>query len=117
MSQRISRVISFVSVLLLGICFLAQAQAPTGVISGTLTDQSGAVIPSATVTVTENATGTVRTMTTNNAGLYSAPALPAGEYDVRAEAPGFKTLVRQATVAAGNTTTVDIQMALGQASD
>src|SRR5689334_11267951 len=86
------------------------AQAPTGVISGTVTDQSGAVIPSATVTVTEKATGTVRTMTTNNAGLYSAPALLAGEYDVRAEAPGFRTVVRQATVTAGNTTTVDVQM-------
>jgi hypothetical protein len=93
------------------------AQAPTGVISGTVTDQSGAVIPSATVTITEKTTGMLRTMTTNNAGLYSAPALLAGDYEVRVEAPGFKTLVRQATVAAGNTTTIDVQMLLGQASD
>jgi len=93
------------------------AQAPTGVISGTVTDQSGAVIPSATVTITEKGTSTVRSLTTNNAGLYSAPALLAGEYDVRTEAPGFRTLVRQATVTAGNTTTVDVQMSLGQASD
>ena len=93
------------------------AQAPTGVISGTVTDQSGAVVPNATVTVTEKATGTVRTMTANNAGLYSAPALFAGEYEVRAEAPGFRTLVRQAVVTAGNTITVDMQMALGQASE
>src|SRR5579871_4719289 len=56
------------------------AQAPTGVITGTLTDQSAAAIPNATVTITEKATGTVRTITTNNAGLYSAPALLAGEY-------------------------------------
>ena len=93
------------------------AQAPTGVISGTVTDQSGAVVPNATVTITEKSTGTVRTLTTNNAGLYSAAALLAGDYDVRVEAPGFRTLVRQATVAAGNTTTVDMQMALGQASE
>ena len=47
------------------------------------------------MTVTEKATSTVRTLTTNNAGLYSAPALLAGEYEVRVEAPGFKTLVRK----------------------
>jgi hypothetical protein len=104
-------------VLFLALTFSVFAQAPTGVISGTVTDQSGAVIPGATVTVTESATGKIRTLTTNSAGLYSAAALLAGEYEVRAEAPGFRTLVRQATVAAGNTTTVDIQMTLGQASD
>lgn len=93
------------------------AQAPTGIISGTVTDQSSAAIPNATVTITEKTTGTVRTLTTNNAGLYSAPALLAGEYDVRAEAPGFRTMVRTATVTAGNTITVDMQMALGQASE
>jgi|HubBroStandDraft_1064217.scaffolds.fasta_scaffold12112_3 hypothetical protein len=104
------------AILLCSSIFL-NAQAPTGVISGTVTDQSGAVIPSATVIVTEKETGTVRSLTTNNAGLYSAPALVAGDYEVRAEAPGFRTLVRPSTVTAGNTTTVDIQMVLGQASD
>ena len=93
------------------------AQAPTGVISGTVTDQSGAILANAAVTVTEKATGTVRSLTTNNEGLYSAPALLAGEYEVRSEAPGFRTLVRQAVVTAGNTVTVDLQMSLGQAND
>lgn len=104
-------------VLFLASALAVFAQAPTGVISGTLTDQSGAAIPNATVTVTEKATATVRTLTTNNAGLYSAAALLAGDYEVRAEAPGFRTMVRTATVAAGTTTTVDLQMALGQASE
>lgn len=94
-----------------------RAQAPTGVISGTVIDQSGAVIPSATVTITEKTTGTIRSLTTNNEGLYSAPSLLAGQYEVRSEAPGFRTLVRPATVTAGNTTTVDMQMTLGQAND
>jgi Carboxypeptidase regulatory-like domain len=80
-------------------------------------DQSGAVIANATVTITEKATGTARTLTTNNAGLYSAPALLAGEYEVRGQAPGFRTLARQAVVTAGSTVTVDMQMALGQAND
>ena len=99
------------------VCALAWAQAPTGVISGTVTDQSGAVIANAAVTITETAAGAVRSLTTNNEGLYSAPALLAGEYEVRSEAPGFRTLVRQAVVTAGNTVTVDMQMALGQAND
>jgi hypothetical protein len=107
----------FPTLVLFSLSLAVFAQAPTGVISGTVTDQSGAVIPNATVTITEKATSTVRSLTTNNAGLYSAPALLAGEYDVRTEAPGFRTLVRQATVTAGNTITVDVQMSLGQASD
>src|SRR5271163_1482107 len=109
--------LSMYVLLILAVSAVALAQAPTGVISGTVVDQTGAVIPSATVTITEKGTATVRTITTNNSGLYSAPALLAGDYEVRVEANGFKTMLRQATVAAGNTTTVDMQMALGQASD
>ena len=111
--HRLSRLL----ILCLFVRAIALAQAPTGVISGTVTDQSGAVIASATVTVTEKATGTIRTVTTNNEGLYSAPALLAGEYEVRSEAPGFRSLIRRAIVTAGNTVTVDMQMALGQAND
>jgi hypothetical protein len=109
--------LSMCVVSVLAMTVIALAQAPTGVISGTVVDQSGAVIPSAAVTITEKTTGTVRSLTTNNSGLYSAAALLAGDYDIRVEAMGFKTIVRQATVAAGNTTTVDVQMSLGQASE
>ncbi|HEX6895697.1 MAG TPA: carboxypeptidase-like regulatory domain-containing protein, partial [Bryobacteraceae bacterium] len=104
-------------VVFLALALTVLAQAPTGVISGTITDQSNAAIPSATVTITEKGTATARTLTTNNAGLYSAPALLAGDYEIRVEAPGFRTMVRTATVAAGNTSTVDMQMALGQATE
>jgi hypothetical protein len=93
------------------------AQAPTGNIGGTVTDASGGVIPNATVTVTDKATASSRTLTTNAEGLYSAPSLPSGDYEVKAEITGFKTLIRQATVAAGASSTVDMAMAVGQASD
>jgi Carboxypeptidase regulatory-like domain len=66
------------------------AQAPTGIITRAGTDESGAVIPNATVT--------------NAEGLYSAPALTAGEYEVCAELTGFRTLARSASVEAGSTT-------------
>jgi hypothetical protein len=71
------RLISFLILALSAITVLL-AQAPTGIISGTVTDQSGGVVPNANITVTDKGAGTARTMTTNSAGLYSAPALLAG---------------------------------------
>ncbi|HTS46589.1 MAG TPA: carboxypeptidase-like regulatory domain-containing protein [Bryobacteraceae bacterium] len=89
------------------------AQAPIGTITGTVTDATGAVVPSATITITNKATSAARTLTANAEGLYSAPALVPGDYEVRAEMQGFRTLVREAQVTAGSTTTVDMAMTLG----
>ena len=105
----------FLALLLVGT--VVYAQAPTGTILGTVADESGAVIPSATVTITNKATGVARQATTNAAGLYSAPALEAGEYQVRVEVAGFRTLVRDATVQAGTDTTVNAAMTLGEAKE
>jgi hypothetical protein len=96
-------------------CTIGLAQAPTGIITGGLTDESGAVVPNATVTITNKATRVARTLTTNAGGLYSAPALPPGEYEVRAEVAGFRTVVRDAPVQAGETTTVNLSMTVGEA--
>src|ERR1700722_15583455 len=93
------------------------AQTPTGTITGTVKDESGAVIPNANVIVTNKATGAERTATANAEGLFSAPALNAGDYDVRVEMQGFRTLVRAALVTAGTTTTVDMALSLGEAKD
>ena len=92
---------------------LTFAQAPTGIITGAVTDESGAVVPNATVTVTNKATGFTRVTTTNAEGLFSAPALTAGDYEVRVEMQGFRTLQREATVQAGGTTTVNLPMQVG----
>lgn len=90
------------------------AQAPTGTILGTVTDNTGAVIPSANITITNKATNVARTTVTNPEGTYSAPALQPGDYEVRAEVQGFRTLVRNATVLTGTNTTVDLNMTLGE---
>ena len=90
---------------LAGISVAIYAQAPTGIITGNVTDETDAVIPNAAVRVISKATGAIRTLTSNEAGLYSAPALPSGEYEVRAEVEGFRTTVRSATVQAGGTIT------------
>ena len=109
-----SRSVSTLLALILGaVGFTCYAQTPTGTISGTVTDPQGAAIPNAAVTVTSKATGAERKVTTNNAGLYSVPALQAGEYEVRAESSGFRNLLRPATVQVGESTTVDLPMSLG----
>ena len=91
-----------------------EAQTGTGAIIGTVTDASGAVVPNATVTITNQATGTTRTIASNGDGLYSAPALPAGTYQVRVEMQGFQTNVRDAQVLAGSDTTANVSLAIGQ---
>src|ERR1700730_1804160 len=78
-------------VLILLLCLPAFSQGNFGRILGTITDQSGAVIPDATVTVTDTQRGVTRALTTDAAGEYDAPSLTPGTYDVRVEAKGFKT--------------------------
>jgi hypothetical protein len=69
------------------------AQAVTGTILGTVTDSTGAVMPGATVTLTNAGTGLVRSLTTNANGEYTAPSLPTGRYTVKGELSGFKTVM------------------------
>ncbi|HEY7306281.1 MAG TPA: carboxypeptidase regulatory-like domain-containing protein [Bryobacteraceae bacterium] len=71
------------------------AQESTGTISGVVTDPSGAVIPNATVTVTQVQTGSARTTTTNANGLFVITNLPVGNYSLAAEGHGFKKFEMQ----------------------
>jgi hypothetical protein len=73
----------------------AQAQTATGRILGNITDQSGAVVKGATVTVSDAARGISRTLTTDEAGAYLAPDLAPSTYNVKVEAAGFKTVERK----------------------
>ena len=76
----------------------AYGQAPTGTITGAVTDSSGAVMPGATVTIADKSTNTIRNLTANDSGLFSAPALAPGEYAVSAAMQGFRTTQRVAQV-------------------
>ena len=87
--------------LLLGLVFIAVAcfaQAPVGDVSGTIYDESGAIVPNVPTTVVNKETGLSRTVNSNSEGVFSVSALPAGVYDVKVEIQGFRTLIRQATV-------------------
>ncbi|HTR25412.1 MAG TPA: TonB-dependent receptor [Terriglobales bacterium] len=75
---------------------LLMAQTYQGRILGLVTDQSGAVVGGAKVTITNTATGISRTLATTAAGEYNAPNLEPGPYMVTAEAPGFKKVERTA---------------------
>ena len=68
------------------------AQVVGGTISGRVTDATGALIPHATVTVRNEDTGALRTLTTDNGGAFSAPSEPVGSYTLVATAPGFSLL-------------------------
>src|SRR6266849_5549849 len=70
------------------------AQGSFGRILGTVTDQTGAVLPGAKISVTDTQRGLARTLTTDGAGEYNAPTLIPGTYTVRVEAKGFKRLER-----------------------
>ena len=65
--------------------FAPFAQVPTGIITGTVTDESSAVIPFAKITITNKATDVARSILASAEGFFSAPALPSGEYEVRGE--------------------------------
>jgi hypothetical protein len=75
---------------LLAVAPMAFGQAITSSISGTVTDSSGAAVPGASVTISDQSQGVTRTVTTNSAGSYLAPGLPAGTYELNVTATGFK---------------------------
>src|SRR5262245_42629667 len=92
----------------------AQAQAASGVIEGTVTDASGAVVPNAKVKVVNLDTGLDREATTNEKGLYRLQLLPVGNYQVTVPQAGFNTFVQSGiTLSAGQAATVDVALKTG----
>jgi hypothetical protein len=92
----------------------AFGQAGRGGISGTVADQSGAVIPGASITLLDNATGISKHSTSNSAGLYAFISLNPGVYRITASQKGFVTVVRDnVTVTVDQTTAVDLKLSVG----
>src|SRR5438477_3933046 len=82
----------FVASGLLSLIFSVQAfsQSTYATVSGTVADASGAVLPGVSVTATNNGTGVVTTVLSNEAGAYSFASLIPGVYKVTADLPGFQ---------------------------
>jgi hypothetical protein len=103
-----------VAYLLLAPGFSSQAAQISAVVSGTVTDQAGAVVARATITVRSIDTGAVRTTSTDEAGLYRVPSLPVGEYEIRVHKDGFTDEVRKGLhLVVGQTATVDMGLRAG----
>src|SRR5882762_4698683 len=93
----------------------AYAQVAGATLTGTVKDSSGAVIPNAQVLITEVATGVTRTVSPVAAGLYTAPNLLPGSYDVRVSVTGFSTqLQKGVTLTVGAQQVLDFTMKVGQ---
>jgi hypothetical protein len=94
------------------------AQALRGTLLGTVTDQSGAAMPGATVVITEKSTNVSRDTVTNATGNYTFPNLVDGVYTVKAELAGFKTVVRDDIRIAVNTSIrIDLALTVGELSE
>jgi carboxypeptidase family protein len=93
----------------------AKAQVLQGTFTGTVEDQTGAVVPGAIVTATNEATNVTVPVKSNSAGLYTIPSLLPGFYTLRAEAKGFKTLVNtHVELTVGYTQRVDFKLEIGE---
>jgi hypothetical protein len=93
LTQMMKRILLTLAVVLTVACS-ATAQSFEASLTGRVTDASGAVTARARVEVTNTATGRTTTALSNEAGIYTAPGLPPGTYQVTVEHPGFKKLVQ-----------------------
>src|SRR4026209_185698 len=92
--DRISVVCSLALLLALVLCPVRLEAQATAQISGTVRDQTGAVLPGVEVTATQTDTGVARSTVTNETGSFALPSLPTGPYKIEASLPGFRTFVQ-----------------------
>jgi len=107
---------ALVVILLVGMFWTstASAQVATGTISGTLTDNTGAVLPGVSVVILNQDTGISRMVLTNETGHYSAPTLGVGQYRLTVSLEGFQTVERSGiTLTVGREAVVDVQLSVG----
>ncbi len=95
----------------------ARAQLNLGSIAGAVTDPNGAVIVDCQLTAAGTGGDAFRTVHTNSQGLFNISSLPAGEYRVAAEAPGFQKLSTVVTVVVDRVTTADLHLTIGNVTE
>ncbi|MCD6451610.1 MAG: carboxypeptidase regulatory-like domain-containing protein, partial [Acidobacteria bacterium] len=112
MSKKLLWVVMVVFALGLTATAFAQSSVQTGNLNGTVKDETGAVLPGVTVTITSPAMIVPQLVTqTDEHGFFRFPAIPPGVYQVKFELEGFATLVRKGIVVSlGKTTTLNVTM-------
>jgi len=102
-------------------CLVASAlvaQTGQGIITGSVTDSSGAAIPNAKISLKDRDSNFVYSAASNEEGLYRAPYLNPGRYDITYEAQGFKRLIRsEIQVRSTETARVDVTLEVGSVSE
>jgi hypothetical protein len=89
----------------------------TGVITGVVKDNTGAVIPNAHVNVRNDGTGLASNTTTNDQGIYVTPPLNPGNYSVAIEVPGFSKVVEKIRLDVGQRVAADATLAVGTTAE
>ncbi|HXQ33127.1 MAG TPA: carboxypeptidase-like regulatory domain-containing protein, partial [Anaerolineales bacterium] len=82
----------------------------TGAVTGTVTDETGAVIEGASVSLKSSATGEVQTQTSSGSGKYQFVLLKPGEYTLTVSKEGFKTSVQTVSIQLGQTSTANTKL-------
>ena len=107
-----------VLLVLLGVAAPALAQRTTGEIVGTVTDESGAILPGVTVTIRGSGVPGAPTVVTSETGVYRFPALPPGDYSLEFTLQGFAGLRREAIpVGVGSVLDLKVQMKVSTLSE
>src|SRR5207249_11358882 len=97
---------------------IASAQQPTGEIFGKATDQSGAVLPGVTVTLTSPILLEPLTAVTSETGTYQFPRLEVADYTVKFELTGFKTVINEGIhITAGSAAQINAQLGVSTVQD
>src|SRR5258707_14013567 len=96
---------------------LVYAQVAGATLSGSVTDPSGGVLTEAKISITNTATGIVRTVASDSGGLYVAPNLVPGQYRLTAAAPGFVESGADVTLTVGANQTLDFHMKIGSTTE
>jgi len=116
MTRASMRMVALLAVILGG-TFIAQGQQITATLVGTVTDQNGGVVPTATVKATNTANGFTRTIHSDGIGAYRIEFLPVGAYTVVVDAPSFKKFVQQNLVLTVDAVqTLNVSLAIGAES-
>jgi hypothetical protein len=114
-----TRLAAFCVLVVLAGCTMLNAQnvVLTGALSGRITDQSGAVVPGASVAVRNLGTGVNQSAETNHSGFYRFPVLMPGTYSITASLKGFRDVQALVRVQVGNTTSQDVKLQVGASGD